>query len=84
MPLVKKSSQLQRVQYLIKYLLEQPTNMSTQAQELSLLRQLIRQEQHLLTQLWTSQSTMPNLQRMRQYRHSLLDNLLAGTEPDTF
>ena len=83
MPLVKKRSQLQQVQHLIKFLLEQPTNMSTLAQELLLLRQLIQQEQRLLTQQWTSQSTMQNLPRMRRYRHLLLVNRLAGITQDT-
>ena len=82
MPLVKKSFQLRQVQHLIKFLLEQPTNTSTQALELSLLRQLIRQERLLLTQQWTSPSTMPNLARMRRYRHSLLVNRLAGVVQD--
>ena len=79
MPLVKKDYQLQQVQHLIKFLLEQPMNTSTQAHVLSLLRQLTQQEQRLLTQLWTSPSTMQNLARMRQYRHSLLESLLVGT-----
>ena len=79
MPLVKKNYQLRQVQHLIKFLLEQHTNMSTQAHVLSLLQQLIQQEQRLLTQQWTLQSTMPNLARMHRYRLSLLDNLLVGT-----
>ena len=82
MPLVKKSFQLQQVQRLIKFLLEQPTNTSTQVLELSLLRQLIQQEHQLLTRLWTSPSTMPNLARMRRYRHSLLVNRLDGVVQD--
>ena len=82
MPLVKKSFRLRQVQHLIKFLLEQPTNTSTQALELSLLRQLIRQEQQLLTQQWTSPSTMPNLVRMQAYRHSLLVSRLAGVVRD--
>ena len=81
MPL-EKSFQLRQVQHLIKFLLEQPTNTSTQALELSLLRQLIRQEHQLLTQQWTSPSTMPNLARMQAYRHSLLVNRLDGVIQD--
>ena len=80
MPLVKKSFQLRQVQHLIKFLLEQPTNTSTQALELSLLQQLIQQEQQVLTQLWTSPSTMPNLARMRRYRLSLLESHSGGKE----
>ena len=80
MPLVKKDYQLRQVQQAIKYFLELPMNTSTQALELSLLRQLIQLEVRLLTQLWTSPSTMPNLARMRQYRASLLENRLVGTE----
>jgi len=80
MPLVKKDYQLQRVQHLIKFLAEQHTNTLIQEHVLLLLQQLIQQEQQLLTQLWTSTSTMPNLVRMRRYRHSLLENLLVGTE----
>ena len=41
---------------------------------------LIQWEARLLTQLWTSTSTMPNLARMHQYRRSLLESLLVGTE----
>ena len=83
MPLVKKKYQLRQVQYLIKFLLEQHTNTLIQEHVLSLLRQLIQQEQRLLTQLWTSPSTMQNLQRMLRYRRLLLDNLSAGTTQDT-
>ena len=68
------------MQHLIKFLLEQPTNTLIQELELSLLVQLIQREQRLLTQLWTSPLTMQNLARMRQYRHSLLESRLAGTE----
>ena len=52
---------------------------TTYEYELSVLRQLIQQEQRLLTQQWTSRSTMQNLPRMRQYRLSLLERRLVGT-----
>ena len=84
MPLVKKKYQLRQVQYLIKFLLEQHTNTLIQEHVLSLLRQLMRQEQQVLTHLWTSPSTMQNLQRMQVYRRSLLDSLSGGTTQDTF
>ena len=82
MPLVKKRSQLQRVQCQIKYYLEQLTNTSIREQELLLLLQWILLEQRLLIQQWTSPSTMQNLQRMHRYRHSLLDSHLDGKERD--
>ena len=84
MPLVKKRSQLQLVQYLIKYLQEQLTNMLIREHVLLLLLQLIRREQRLLIQQWTSPSTMRNSQRMRRYRQSCLVNLLGGTVQDMY
>ena len=83
MPLVKKRLSIAAGATSDQVLLEQPTNTLIQEHVLSLLRQLIQQEQQLLTQLWTSPSTMPNLARMQVYRHLLVDNLLAGREQDT-
>ncbi len=80
MPLVKKDYQLQRVQHLIKFLVEQHTNTLIQEHVLLLLQQLIQWEARLLIQQWTSTSTMPNLARMHRYRRSLLESLLDGTE----
>jgi hypothetical protein len=83
MPLVKKKISV-AAGAVSSQVLSGPMNTLTRELELSLLRQLIQRERRLLTQLWTSQSIMPNLQRMQVYRQSLLDNHSDGMEQDTF
>ena len=80
MPLVKKRLSIAAGATSDQVLAGTTYESSTQEHVLLLLQQLIQREQRLLTQLWTSQSTMQNLPRMRRYRHLLLENLLAGME----